>query len=193
MTGRVVRASCPRNSFGVQPNHPSAFCEAVLIRRLPPVVEFVESAAITRCRRCFFRQFVCLLVWFAIFNAATTAVAGGGPENLLLVVNSNSESSKTIANAYIELRKIPPMNVLYLDWKGSLESASGVNFRDKILTPVVKALDDRHLAQQIDYVVYSSDFPWRVDLQPLFPDEKLPTPFEPLASITGATYLLRLV
>ncbi len=80
-----------------------------------------------------------------------------------------------------------------IDWKGSLESASGVNFRDKILMPVVKTLEERHLVQQVDYVVYSSDFPWRVDLQPLFPEEKLPSPFEPMASTTGATYLLPLV
>jgi hypothetical protein len=48
---------------------------------------------------------------------ATQAFAGGGPENVLLLVNANSESSKTVANHYIALRQIPATNVLYIDWK----------------------------------------------------------------------------
>ncbi len=125
-----------------------------------------------------------------IFAGAAPAHAGGGPENVLLVVNSNSESSKAIANFYIELRKIPPNNVLYLDWKGNLESESGSKFRDKILMPIIDTLDGRHLTPQIDYIVYSSDFPWRIPLQSIYPDHKFKGPFNPIASITGATYLL---
>ena len=79
---------------------------------------------------------------------AQPARAGGGSENVLLVVNSNSDSSKTIANAYIELRKIPPNHVLYIDWKGNLEATAGETFRDKILTPVVKALEERRLTSR---------------------------------------------
>jgi len=119
-----------------------------------------------------------------------TACAGGGPENVLLLVNANSENSKTVANHYIALRQIPPNNVLYIDWKGSLEICSGKNFRDFILRPAIKAIEDRRLTQQIDYIVYSSDFPWRVELKPLFPDEKFPENFTPIGSLTGATYLL---
>ncbi|MCC7474967.1 MAG: hypothetical protein IT425_06195 [Pirellulales bacterium] len=117
-------------------------------------------------------------------------LAGGGPENVLLIVNGNSDSSKAIANLYIRLRKIPPSNVLYLDWKGELEIDSAVNFHDKILYPTIKALDERQLTQQIDYLVYSSDFPWRLNVSPLMPNEKFTVPFDPYASLTGATYLL---
>jgi uncharacterized protein (TIGR03790 family) len=115
--------------------------------------------------------------------------AGGGPENVLLVVNQNSEASLTIANYYIRLRDIPPDNVLYLDWTGGLEKTGGVAFRDRILTPILKTIDERKLSAQIDYVVYSSDFPWQVNLQNLFPDEKLPKQMRPLASLNGATFL----
>jgi uncharacterized protein (TIGR03790 family) len=131
------------------------------------------------------------LLWCAL--AAAPLLAGGGPENVLLVVNANSDSSKTIANHYIELRKIPPSNVVYIDWKGSLEDGSALNLRDKILHPVIKALDDRHLTPQIDYIVYSSDFPWRVNLQYAFPKHEFKAPFDPMASITGATYLMPLL
>ena len=37
------------------------------------------------------------------------AHGGGGPENVLLVVNANSQASKTIANHWIRYRAIPPI------------------------------------------------------------------------------------
>jgi hypothetical protein len=106
-----------------------------------------------------------------------------------LIVNANSESSKTIANHYVALRKIPPDNVVYLDWTGNLESGSSENLRDKILKPALAAIDDRKLLPQIDYIVYSSDFPWRFELTPTFPDHKFPQQFQGWASTTGATFL----
>ena len=111
----------------------------------------------------------------------------------MLLVNSNSDSSKTIANHYIQWRKIPANNVVYVDWKGSLGIASGKNFREQILMPALQAIEDRRLTAQIDYLVYSSDFPWRLELQDAFPDEKFTAPFDPRASITGATYLTPLM
>jgi uncharacterized protein (TIGR03790 family) len=133
-----------------------------------------------------------LLSSFVLFTSLTTqreALAGGGPENVFLVVNSNSDSSKTVANHYIELRKIPPSNVFYVDWKGSLGVCSGKNFREQILLPALKAIEDRKLTRQIDYLVYSTDFPWRMDLRSVFPNEEFKAPFDPVASSTGATYL----
>lgn len=121
--------------------------------------------------------------------SAAEAIAGGGPENVFLLVNVNSKSSKTIANHYIYLRRIPANNVFYIDWKGPLETCSGSDFRSQILAPSLKTIAERGLAAQIDYIVYSSDFPWRVDLSPLFPEEKFIEPFAPPGSITGATYL----
>ena len=46
------------------------------------------------------------------------AVAGGGPENVLLVVNPLDADSLTIANHFIQLRGIPTRSVFYLPWKG---------------------------------------------------------------------------
>jgi hypothetical protein len=118
------------------------------------------------------------------------AWAGGGPENVLLLVNSNSVTSKTIANHYIQLRKIPPTNVVYVDWRGGLEECQGAQFRAKILNPAIAAIRERRLANQIDYIVYSCDFPWRVHLKSLYKeDEKFSRAFQPIASTTGATYL----
>lgn len=124
---------------------------------------------------------------------AATAVAGGGPENVLLVVNANSDDSKTIANHYIQLRQIPASNVLYVDWKGGVERASADSFRKRILAKVLQAVQQRRLTPQIDYVVYSSDFPWRLDIRSFFPEGKAPPGVRPFASLTGATYLWQFV
>ena len=121
--------------------------------------------------------------------AARAAWAGGGPENVLVVVNANSDSSKTIANCYVQMRQIPAKNVVYLDWKGNVEWCYGKPFVDGILKPTFAAITDRHLDLQIDYIVYSSDFPWRIYINTLYPDEKFPEAFNPVASITGGTYL----
>ncbi|HVT26802.1 MAG TPA: hypothetical protein VHE81_02180 [Lacipirellulaceae bacterium] len=122
------------------------------------------------------------------FATASTR-AGGGPENVLLLVNANSESSKTIANYYIQWRRIPASNVVYLDWKGSRESTSAESFRERILLPALLAMDQRHLASQIDYIIYSSDFPWRIDMRHMFASVKPLPNLSFIASLTGATYL----
>ena len=62
------------------------------------------------------------------WSPPVAAWAGGGPENVLLLVNSNSLNSKTIANHYIALRNIPPSNVVYIDWRGGLEDWPGQCF-----------------------------------------------------------------
>ncbi len=117
--------------------------------------------------------------------------AGGGPENLLLVVNAQSEASKTIANHYVEWRDIPPCNVVYLDWKRGRENAYSKHFRSEIIQPVLQAIRDRGLGHQIDYIIYSSDFPWRIDFRDDFPGQAASKFSKPLISLTGATYLWR--
>lgn len=133
------------------------------------------------------------LVLLAGLLAPAPCSAGGGPENVLLVVNQNSEDSLTVANYYTRLRNIPPQNVLYLDWAGSAVQINGKAFRKKILQPVIDAIEGRRLVAQIDYVVYSCDLPTRVNFQDFFPDEKFPKQMRPIASITGATYLWQYV
>jgi uncharacterized protein (TIGR03790 family) len=94
------------------------------------------------------------------------ARAGGGPENLILVVNQNSPSSLAVANLYIELRQIPPSNVVYINvpFGADAEQVPLAQFREKILKPVMEAIHARHLDGQIDYIVYSADFPTTIDV-----------------------------
>ncbi len=134
-----------------------------------------------------------IVAGFSLLLATATALAGGGPENVLLLVNSTSDASKTIANHYVSLRQIPASNVLYLAWKGNFGTITAEEFRDGILVPTLMAMDSRHLTPQIDYVVYSSDFPWRIDMHQMFAKQTLPPELDPSASLNGATYLAPLI
>ncbi len=83
---------------------------------------------------------------------------------MLLVVNPESSASMTIANHYIRLRHISPSNVLMLSWDPKVQTTDIDTFRRKILVPVLKTIQERRLAAQIDYIVYSSDYPSAVEL-----------------------------
>jgi uncharacterized protein (TIGR03790 family) len=160
-----------------------------------------KQSGFTTILSCRFRSFaghqvriVVLSAGISMVWAASAAIAGGGPENVLLLVNANSDDSKTIANHYIAWRKIPPNNVLYLDVKGDLEErGTGRYFHDSILTPTLRTMDQRQIGSQIDYIVYSSDFPWRIELASAMPDQNFPSGFDGHASITGITYLAPLM
>ena len=128
------------------------------------------------------------------------AFAGGGPENVLLVVNRNDTDSMTIANHFIELRKIPPSNVVTLSWEGDVNGISVDDFRNKLLSPVLSTIARRKLQSQIDYVIYSSGFPWAVRLsgdirrftasmKKTNPSAKWPKTHCNLGSLSGMTFL----
>jgi uncharacterized protein (TIGR03790 family) len=134
------------------------------------------------------RRAVVLLV-SVVWGLAAAARAGGGPENVFLVVNPASPDSLAVANTFANLRQVPPINVFMLPWTGSDESVPIGAFRDSILRPVIRAIEARRLATQIDCVVYSSGFPWRVDyVDELPPDLKNEDQF-PSGSLTGMTTL----
>jgi len=126
--------------------------------------------------------------------------AGGGPENLVLVVNAQSQESLSIANEYVQLRNLPARNVIYLrditkQLKWDLKSV-----QEKILRPVLQTMEHRKL-MHVDYIVYSSGFPTAVDIKPhrkaflslagVPPDNQ--RVFSATASLTSLTYFAPLV
>ncbi len=141
----------------------------------------------SRSRTCWLATLLILL------GVARTVRAGGGPENVFVVVNSRSWASLTVANHFVKLREIPPVNVFYIDWDGGFEHIDGDTFRQRILNPAIEAMERRSVYRQIDYVIYSSDFPYSVGLakdfegKVQFPDQATPT-----CSINSATYLWHL-
>jgi hypothetical protein len=104
---------------------------------------------------------LCLLMMWATPDPVR---AGGGPENVFLVVNPQSADSMTIANYYQIVRQIPAGNIFYLPWDAKKEGVSVYYFRKDILTPILEAIRSRRLAGQIDYIIYSCDYPWQIFL-----------------------------
>ena len=150
------------------------------------------------------------LVGFVVFALLliaadpTLAVAGGGPENLLLVVNRDDASSMLIANHYIRLRNIPAGNVVYLTDIPRQSLIEMTQFKSLILEPVRTAIQTRKLENQIDYVVYSAGFPTAVSnhshRQIFFAEaekqgeqlnEQIKNIFHPQASLTSLTYFAK--
>ncbi|MEN6404993.1 MAG: TIGR03790 family protein [Thermoguttaceae bacterium] len=111
----------------------------------------------------FSRSTWCMIVALAMVPFVS-AQAGGGPEGVLLVVNPKSPSSLTIANHYAQLRSIPPDNLIYVPWEPKRTTTDVDTFRRQILLPVLQTINNRRIANQIDYIVYSSDFPWGINL-----------------------------
>lgn len=105
-----------------------------------------------------------LMVLGTLFAPETTW-GGGGPENVLLVVNPRSQASLTVGNYYRALRNIPGENVLYLPWDPKERITDVDRFRDKILIPILEEIERRGASVRIDYVVYSADFPWGIELE----------------------------
>jgi hypothetical protein len=141
---------------------------------------------------------ILLAATLAMF-AAGPLYAGGGPENFMLVVNGASPSSLAIANHYIALRQFPSSNVMYLEWKGDLHTTDVETFRRQILLPILQTIEDRGLTSHIDGILYSSDFPYSIDLQNdlknLHPNHKafLKSNVPNFATLNSLTYYYQLV
>lgn len=150
----------------------------------PPSFSPARSAALAP------RMLVAVLLVAGLWMPAP-ALAGGGPENVMLVVNGASWASRTVANQYCEFRQIPATNVMTINWTGSLFRIDVDTFRQHILQPILEEMERRKLARQIDYIIYSSDFPLEIDFSKDLPEGQNTN--GAVASITSLTYLGQLV
>jgi hypothetical protein len=144
--------------------------------------------------------FACATAIVSLVNIFASTCCAGGPENVLVVVNAQSQASLTVANHYVALRNIPGINVVYLDSVPSKEQTDVETFRANILEPVLKAISDRKLGRQIDYIVYSADFPTAINCaSDVEEDTSLPEgikgskTYRPIASINSLTYFSGMV
>ncbi len=85
------------------------------------------------------------------------AMAGGGGENMLLVVNPNDPSSLQIANAYAALRDIPASNILFIappaDYQNNGAPISQAEVTQDYLNPIANYIKNTAgLANQINYI-----------------------------------------
>ena len=120
-------------------------------------------------------------------------LAGIAPENVAVVVNGDSEASKTIAAEYVQLRGIPEGNVVSVTGLTNNEKISVDEFRQLLLGPVLQTLAERKRLPQIDLIAYSAEIPTAIDIRGDIGDRKLPKVFTPVASVNGLTFLYQFV
>ena len=91
-----------------------------------------------------------------LFGGARAARAGGGGENMLLVVNPSDPNALQIANAYAALRDIPANNILYItppaDYANAAGQISQAEVTSYYLNPIANAISARGLTGQINYI-----------------------------------------
>ena len=92
---------------------------------------------------------------------AGLACAGGGPLNVLVVVNDNSPASLDAGRHYLERRGIPEASLLHLATTTNL-SIDTVAFSNEIRGPVLACLAASGLSNQVDFIVFAPDLPYRV-------------------------------
>lgn len=108
----------------------------------------------------------CTLTILATIAAATPALAGGGPHNVLIVANSSSDDSLAVANAYRHARDIPQRNLCLIELDTTLfRNDMSVNW-DVYLNNIHKPIADflaRHPApDELHFIVLMPDLPLRV-------------------------------
>jgi tetratricopeptide (TPR) repeat protein len=120
-------------------------------------------------------------------------LAGGGPENVLLVVNGDSPVSLQVANTYVAMRGIPQEHVLWLHDIPYPDSISIETFRTRIWQPIRDFITQNRLDDGIDIIAYSADFPYAVNFSADLKANKLPKLkyHGKEASLTGLTYFAR--
>ena len=96
-----------------------------------------------------------------LFLGALSAKAGGGPQNVLVVVNDNSLESLELGNYYREKRQIPGINIFHVrtTTNYSIDTAS---YSNQIWGPVTNYIRTARLTNQIDYIVFSRGIPYRI-------------------------------
>jgi uncharacterized protein (TIGR03790 family) len=95
--------------------------------------------------------------------SAAGLFAGGSGLNVVVVVNQNSTNSVQLGNYYCEKRCVPPQNLLRItNWTGGNVQWTTSDFTNSLVNPLLSMLSSRGLTNQIDYVVLSMDFPYRV-------------------------------
>ncbi|MHB9025717.1 MAG: TIGR03790 family protein [Armatimonadota bacterium] len=100
---------------------------------------------------------------FLLLLALGAALAGGGPQNVLVIVNGNSRESLAIGNAYRRARGIPYNQVLILDTK----TAYTIPYRtylSEIEKPVRVYLQDRQASDEITTLILTRGVPQQVDI-----------------------------
>jgi len=107
----------------------------------------------------------CLLPIAVALLYSPDCSAGTSASQWVVVVNGDSQNSRTIANHYAQLRNIPSRNIIVLRNVPQSNTIKVEEFRNLILKPVLTEVDKRELSSHVQGIAYSSDIPTAIDLR----------------------------
>jgi len=106
------------------------------------------------------RRSALALLAFATVLAVPRALAGGGPRNVLVVVNENSEESLEIGNHYVQARGIPEVNLCRVRTSTAL-TVDKLVYQTDIEGPVMQCISGSGYSDRLDYIVLTRGIPIR--------------------------------
>ena len=98
------------------------------------------------------------------FSAVSTALAGGGPQNVVVVVNDASPESLDVANYYRIKRRIPDRNFCHLRLPSGWQM-SGSEYEKTVLGPLRDHMKEAGLEPHVRFVVFTMGTPYRVNVE----------------------------
>lgn len=91
------------------------------------------------------------------------ALAGGGPLDVLVVVNGASRDSRALGAYYLEKHGVPPSHLCTIKVDPRAPSLSLAEFERDVRLPIQAHLANNRLADQIHFLVLCLDVPSRVE------------------------------
>ena len=99
----------------------------------------------------------------ALLLAAALAEGGGGPLNTLVIVNDLSPRSLELGKIYQSARQIPDQNIFHISTTTNYNITTAA-FSNEIRNPILSYIATSGLSNQIDYLAFMHDMPYRVYL-----------------------------
>jgi len=133
----------------------------------------------------YFAAIAALSLPLAAGPLATEALAGGGGENVLLIINPMDRESLLVGNYYRAARGIPERNVLYL----VPASSNYPQFVTENVAATLGAIANRQLDDHIDYIVVTPGNEFFIDARGLVNDSC----FELTKFSTGSAFTMSFI
>lgn len=111
--------------------------------------------------------FLITAVTLAILLVPTYSFAGGGPKNVLLVINDNSTISKSVGAYYQQKRDIPARNVCHIRC-ATTEGTNKTDYDNNIAGPIRSFINANGIHDRIDYIVVTKGIPLYVSWKEKF-------------------------
>ena len=106
------------------------------------------------------KKLVLLLILFLC--AIPASQGGGGPQNVLVVVNDQSIESQELGTYYAEQRGIPARNICHISVAPTIYRVDPGVFQTSVVDRIHAQISAQGLSNQIDYVVLCKDIPYAV-------------------------------